>query len=80
VGPTPCSWQGVPGTGERRRCTLKVDLVESLRADHVTGYSHEDSAQSRQRSDVILDIGSDVTLARQPGTLSPKAEPRHHVT
>lgn len=42
--------------------TSKVDLVRSLGADHVVDYSVQDIADTRERYDVVLDIGGNRSL------------------
>jgi NADPH:quinone reductase-like Zn-dependent oxidoreductase len=52
--------------------TTKVDMVRSLGADHVIGYTREDFAEGEQRYDVILDIGGNASLSRLRRALAPK--------
>src|ERR671910_468442 len=44
--------------------TQKVEMVRSIRADHVIDYTREDFAEGDQRYDLILDIGGKSTLSR----------------
>ncbi len=50
----------------------KVDLVSSLRADHVIDYTRDDFAERESRFDVILDIGGNSSLSRLRRALTPK--------
>ncbi len=43
--------------------TAKTDLVLAIGADHVIDYTREDFADSKQRYDVILDIGGNTRLS-----------------
>ena len=52
--------------------TTKVDLVQSLGADHVVDYTRDDFAAGNQRYDVIIDIGGNSTLSRLRRALTPK--------
>jgi NADPH:quinone reductase-like Zn-dependent oxidoreductase len=52
--------------------TTKVELVRSLRADHVIDYTRDDFAAGEQRYDVILDIGGNASLSRLRRALAPK--------
>lgn len=44
--------------------TAKLDLVESLGAEHVIDYTREDFADGRDRYDLIVDIAGNSTLSR----------------
>jgi NADPH:quinone reductase-like Zn-dependent oxidoreductase len=44
--------------------TPKVGLVQSLGADHVIDYTHQDFADGARRYDLILDIAGNPTLSR----------------
>ncbi|UQN09470.1 NAD(P)-dependent alcohol dehydrogenase [Deinococcus sp. QL22] len=44
--------------------TAKVNLVQSLGADHVIDYSSTDLAQMTERYDLVLDIGGNRSLSR----------------
>jgi NADPH:quinone reductase-like Zn-dependent oxidoreductase len=44
--------------------TAKVDLVQSIGADHVIDYTRDDFATGPQRYDLILDIGGNAPLPR----------------
>ena len=52
--------------------TAKVDMVRTIGADHVIGYTREDFATGGQRFDVILDIGGNAPLSRLRRALAPK--------
>jgi NADPH:quinone reductase-like Zn-dependent oxidoreductase len=52
--------------------TAKVDLVRSIGADHVIDYTREDVADTRQRYDVILDIGGNRSLSHLRRALTPQ--------
>jgi NADPH:quinone reductase-like Zn-dependent oxidoreductase len=51
--------------------SAKVDLVESLGADHVIDYSKEDFADGQQHYDVVLDIGGNTPLPKLRKALTP---------
>ena len=51
--------------------TRKVDMVQSIGADHVIDYTREDFAEGDQRYDLILDIGGNSSLARLRRALTP---------
>ena len=42
----------------------KVDMVQSIGADHIIDYTREDFAEGEQRYDLILDIGGNSSLTR----------------
>src|SRR5215204_5446524 len=44
--------------------TQKVEMVQSIGADHVIDYTQEDFAKGDQRYDLILDIGGNSSLSR----------------
>jgi len=44
--------------------TTKLELVQSLGADHVIDYTHQDFADDTPRYDLILDIAGNPTLSR----------------
>jgi NADPH:quinone reductase-like Zn-dependent oxidoreductase len=50
--------------------TTKMDLVESLGADHVIDYTRDDFADGQRRYDVILDIGGNRRLSHLRRALS----------
>lgn len=52
--------------------TTKVDLVESIGADHVIDYSRADIADGSHRYDVILDTGGNRPLRQLRDALSPR--------
>jgi NADPH:quinone reductase-like Zn-dependent oxidoreductase len=52
--------------------TKKVEMVQSIGADHVIDYTREDFADGEQRYDVILDIGGNSSVARLRRALTPK--------
>ena len=52
--------------------TTKVDLVQSLGADHVIDYTREDFAEREGYYDVILDTGGHSSLSRLRRALTPK--------
>src|ERR687890_1502295 len=52
--------------------TAKVEMVRSIGADHVIDYRLEDFADGEQRSDVIVDIGGNSSLARLRRALAPR--------
>ena len=49
----------------------KLDLVQSLGADHVIDYTREDFADDEHRYDLILDIAGNPTLSRLRRALTP---------
>ena len=51
--------------------TAKVDLVQSIGADHVIDYTREDFADGARRYDLILDIGGNSGLSRLRRALTP---------
>ena len=51
--------------------TAKADLVRSIGADHVIDYTREDFTRSRQRYDLILDMGGNRSLAQLRRALTP---------
>ncbi|HWJ51987.1 MAG TPA: NAD(P)-dependent alcohol dehydrogenase, partial [Propionibacteriaceae bacterium] len=51
--------------------TSKLDLVRSLRADHVIDYTRQDWADGTTRYDLILDIAGNPKLARLRRALTP---------
>ena len=51
--------------------TAKVDMVQSIGADHVIDYTRNDFAAGTQRYDVILDTGGNSSLARLRHVLTP---------
>jgi NADPH:quinone reductase-like Zn-dependent oxidoreductase len=51
--------------------TAKVELVQSLGADHVIDYTGEDFAQTGRRYDLILDIAGNPSLTRLRRALTP---------
>jgi NADPH:quinone reductase-like Zn-dependent oxidoreductase len=52
--------------------TTKVEMVRSIRADHVIDYTRDDFAEGEQRYDLILDIGGNSSLSRLRRALVPK--------
>jgi NADPH:quinone reductase-like Zn-dependent oxidoreductase len=52
--------------------TTKVELVQSIGADHVIDYTREDFADGRGRYDVILDIAGNRSLSHLRRALTPK--------
>jgi NADPH:quinone reductase-like Zn-dependent oxidoreductase len=52
--------------------TTKVDLVQSIGADHVIDYTREDITQTGQLYDVILDIGGNRRLSLLRRALTPR--------
>jgi NADPH:quinone reductase-like Zn-dependent oxidoreductase len=52
--------------------TEKLDLLQSLGADHVVDYRHEDFADSGRRYDLILDIAGNPTVSRLRRALATK--------
>jgi NADPH:quinone reductase-like Zn-dependent oxidoreductase len=52
--------------------TSKVDLVQSLGADHVIDYTREDIAGGARRYDVIIDIGGHRSLTHLRRALTPR--------
>jgi NADPH:quinone reductase-like Zn-dependent oxidoreductase len=52
--------------------TTKLDMVRSLRADHVIDYTLDDIADAGQRYDVILDIGGNRSLTHLRRALTPR--------
>jgi NADPH:quinone reductase-like Zn-dependent oxidoreductase len=51
--------------------TAKVDLVRSIGADHVIDYTREDFTRSKQRYDLILDMGGNRSLSQLRRALTP---------
>jgi NADPH:quinone reductase-like Zn-dependent oxidoreductase len=51
--------------------TAKLDLVQSLGADHVIDYTREDFADGTHRYDLILDIAGNPALSRLRRALTP---------
>jgi NADPH:quinone reductase-like Zn-dependent oxidoreductase len=51
--------------------TAKLDLVQSLGADHVIDYSRDDFADGAHRYDLILDLAGNPTLSRLRRALTP---------
>jgi NADPH:quinone reductase-like Zn-dependent oxidoreductase len=49
----------------------KMDLVQSIGADHVIDYTKDDFADGRQHYDLILDIGGNSRLSRLRRALTP---------
>jgi NADPH:quinone reductase-like Zn-dependent oxidoreductase len=52
--------------------TAKVDLVQSIGADHVVDYTDEDVTRLGRRYDVVLDIGGNTSLSRLRRVLTPR--------
>ncbi|WP_233563517.1 NAD(P)-dependent alcohol dehydrogenase [Haloarcula sp. Atlit-7R] len=52
--------------------TAKMDLVQSIGADHVIDYTRDDFAERKQHYDLILDIGGNSSLARLRRALVPQ--------
>ncbi len=52
--------------------TTKMDLVESIGADHVIDYTRADIADGAHRYDVILDAGGNRPLRQLRGALTPR--------
>ncbi len=50
--------------------TAKLDLVQSLGADHVIDYTREDFADGKHHYDLILDIGGNPTLSHLRSALT----------
>jgi NADPH:quinone reductase-like Zn-dependent oxidoreductase len=53
-------------------CTVKMDTVRSLGADHVIDYTREDIRAAGRRYDVILDIGGHRALKHLRSVLTPR--------
>lgn len=51
--------------------TAKIDLVQSIGADHVIDYTQDDFADGSQRYDLILDTGGNASLSRLRLALTP---------
>ena len=51
--------------------TRNVDMVRSIGADHVVDYNREDFTRSRERYDLIFDIGGNRSLSRTRRVLTP---------
>ncbi|HEY1639174.1 MAG TPA: NAD(P)-dependent alcohol dehydrogenase [Streptosporangiaceae bacterium] len=52
--------------------TAKMDLVQSIGADHVLDYTRTDIADGAHRYDVIIDTGGNRTLRQLRGALTPR--------
>jgi NADPH:quinone reductase-like Zn-dependent oxidoreductase len=52
--------------------TTKMDLVQSIGADHVIDYTRADIADGAQRYDVIIDTGGNRPLRQLRGALAPR--------
>lgn len=52
--------------------TAKMDMVQSIGADHVIDYTRDDFAEGEQHYDLILDIGGNSSLARLRRALVPQ--------
>jgi len=52
--------------------TKKVEMIQSIGADHVIDYTREDFAKGGQRYDLILDIGGNSSLTRLRRALTPE--------
>jgi NADPH:quinone reductase-like Zn-dependent oxidoreductase len=52
--------------------TTKMDLVQSIGADHVIDYTRPDIADGAQRYDVIIDTGGNRPLRQLRGALAPR--------
>jgi NADPH:quinone reductase-like Zn-dependent oxidoreductase len=51
--------------------TAKADLVRSIGADHVIDYTREDFTRSKQRYDLIVDMGGNRSLSQLRRALTP---------
>ena len=51
--------------------TRNLDMVRSIGADHVVDYTREDFTRSRERYDLIFDIGGNRSLSRTRRVLTP---------
>ena len=61
---------GVASTG-------KLDLVQSLGAEHVVDYTHEDFADGSAHYDLVLDIAGNPTLSTAPPSAHQNRHRRH---
>src|ERR1051326_8690882 len=52
--------------------TAKMELVDSIGADHVINYTKEDFTRSAQRYDLILDMVGNRSLSQLRGALTPR--------
>jgi NADPH:quinone reductase-like Zn-dependent oxidoreductase len=52
--------------------TSKTEMVRSIGADHVLDYTKEDFTRSRQRYDLILDMGGNRSLSQLRRALTPR--------
>ena len=52
--------------------TAKADLVRTIGADHMIGYTREDAADGQHRYDVRLDIGGNRRLSHLRRALTPR--------